>query len=191
MGDLTDADLDSVLIGGREHRPIVVVGYDERWPSRYEGLAQQVVASLKGQEVSVHHIGSTAVPGLAAKPIIDLLLVVQDVEAERDYVQHLEEAGFVLRVREPGHRMFRTPKRDVHLHVLSAGAPEITDYLDFRDWLRTDQGDRVLYSSAKQHLARQDWSDMNYYAEAKSGTVLQILERARRWRNSSNDRTRQ
>lgn len=112
--------------------------------------------------LSIEHIGSTSVPGLAAKPIIDILLTVEDVDPERIFLGMLESAGFELRVREAGHCMMRTAARDVHIHVFSANSSVISDYLDFRDWLRGDKLDRNLYSTTKKRLAQQQWPDMNY-----------------------------
>jgi GrpB-like predicted nucleotidyltransferase (UPF0157 family) len=122
------------------------------------------------------------VPRLAAKPIVDVLVVVADVDEERLYVTALEDAGFVLRVREAGHRMFRTPDRDAHIHVYPSGDQAIRDYLDLRDWLRVDESDRALYADVKRDLAQRPWSDMNHYAEAKSEVIQQVLGRARAWR---------
>jgi GrpB-like predicted nucleotidyltransferase (UPF0157 family) len=132
--------------------------------------------------LSVEHIGSTSVPGLAAKPIIDVLLTVADVDHEAAYVPALESAGFLLRVREPAHRMMRTPARDVHVHVYEPGRPEVRNYLDLRDWLRVDAEDRELYATTKRSLARQQWNDMNDYADAKSDVIDGVLTRARAWR---------
>ena len=182
-----DAELDAVLIGGREMRPIVIGDYDSEWPDRFEELALQVKNALGNVVLSVEHIGSTAVPGLAAKPIVDMLLAVHDVTDEGAYVTPLEQEGFVLRVREPRHRMLRTTEKDVHIHVFEPESQEIRDYLDLRDWLRINEADRDLYASTKKKLAQQPWSDMNYYADAKSSVVRQILGRARVWRATSRD----
>ncbi|MEE2524194.1 GrpB family protein [Pseudarthrobacter sp. J75] len=179
---LTDEHLDAVLIGGREQRAIEVVDYRDEWPGTFGEWAATVRAAVGPLALAVEHIGSTSVPGLAAKPIIDMLLVVPDVAAESDYLPALEAAGLVLRVREPNHRMVRTPERDVHLHIYSAGAPEITDYLDLRDWLRASAEDRELYASIKKELAAREWPDMNYYAEAKDDVVATVLAHARQWR---------
>jgi GrpB-like predicted nucleotidyltransferase (UPF0157 family) len=180
-----DRYLDSVLIGGRESVTIVVSDYDPAWPSRFAELEARIASALGDAALAVEHIGSTSVPGLAAKPIIDVLLVVADVDDERSYVTAMEDAGFVLRVREAGHRMFRTPARDVHIHVCPPGDPAIPDYLDLRDWLRTDASDRSLYAAVKRDLAQRPWSDMNRYAEAKTDVIHEILGRARAWRASS------
>ena len=109
-------ELKSALIGGLEPVTVKVLDYDPLWPRRFEQLAVRVRAVLGTKALIVEHIGSTAVPGLAAKPIIDILVVVDDVNDEAGFVAPLQDAGFVLRVREPGHRMMRTSTRDVHLH---------------------------------------------------------------------------
>ena len=185
-----DRYLDSVLIGGREPFTPVVSDYDSAWPSRFAELEARIGPALGDAALAVEHIGSTSVPQLSAKPIIDVLVVVADVEDERSYVTALEDAGFVLRVREAGHRMFRTPDRDVHVHVYSSGDQAITDYLDLRDWLRVDASDRTLYADVKRDLAQRPWSDMNHYAEAKSDVIRQVLGRARTWRASAGSQRR-
>jgi GrpB-like predicted nucleotidyltransferase (UPF0157 family) len=181
-----DARLDEVLIGGREQRPIVIVDYNDEWPKRFKTLAHQVKNAL-AKAVSVEHIGSTAIPGLSAKPIIDMLLIVRDVADEGAFVTPLESEGFVLRVREPRHWMLRTTEKDGHLHVFEPESEEIDNYRDLRDWLRNNGADRDLYTATKKKLTQQRWSDMNYYAEAKSSVVQQILGRAREWRATNPD----
>jgi GrpB-like predicted nucleotidyltransferase (UPF0157 family) len=133
--------------------------------------------------LAIEHVGSTSVPELAAKPIIDILVVVEDSALEASYLHALVEAGYVLRVREPDwhqHRMFRTPDLDVHVHIFSAGCVEITRLLAFRDRLRSSAVDRSVYESVKRTLAQEDWPDMNAYAQAKSDVVEQIIIRASR-----------
>jgi GrpB-like predicted nucleotidyltransferase (UPF0157 family) len=125
----------------------------------------------------IEHIGSTAVPGLAAKPIIDVLVTVADVEDEPRYLPALQRAGYLLRVREPGHRMVRTPELDVHVHVWSEQDPAATAHLAFRNRLRSNTADRDLYAATKRRLAQQDWPTMNHYAQAKSDVIMQILGR--------------
>ena len=173
-----DRELDQVLIGGREKREIVIVEYDESWPARFEAEHGRVRRAPGVCAVRIEHIGSTAVPGLAAKSIIDLLVTVEDPEDETVTVPALTAAGYELRVREPGHRMFRTPRRDVHVHVWADTDVEVTRYLRFRDRLRRSAEDRRAYEQLKRELARRDWSDMNHYAAAKGPLIEDILSRA-------------
>lgn len=182
MSRETDDRLDSVLIGEREQRPIVISDYAPEWAARFAALATTIRAAVGDAALSVEHIGSTSVPGLAAKPIVDVLVTVEDIEDEACFVGPLEAAGFVLRVREAGNRMLRTPAKDVHIHVFPADDPAVPNYLDLRDWLRVDKEDRELYATVKRRLAQQDWADMNYYADAKTDVIAEILNRARRWR---------
>jgi GrpB-like predicted nucleotidyltransferase (UPF0157 family) len=174
--------MDKTLIGGIEKREIVLVDYDERWPEKFQSHAQIIGRVLGNSALSIEHVGSTSVPELAAKPIIDILVVVEDAGLEASYLSALVEAGYVLRVREPDwhqHRMFRTPERDVHVHIFSAGCAEIGRLLAFRDRLRGSAEDRLLYESVKRKLAKGDWPDMNDYARAKGDVVEQIIARAR------------
>ena len=120
-------------------------------------------------------------PGLASKPIIDILVVVARSADEETYLKQLETAGYVLRVREPDwneHRMLRTPEKDVHVHVYSAGCEEIERYLTFRDRLRKNRGDRRRYETTKRALAKHDWLDMNEYAKAKTEVIEDIIATA-------------
>lgn len=177
-----DEHLDAVLIGGRETRPIVIVDYDPQWPAHFTALSATIREAVGDAALSVEHIGSTSVPGLAAKPLIDILITVANIEDEASFVGPLEAAGFVLRVRETGHRMLRTPDKDVHIHIFSADDPAVPNYLDLREWLRVNEADRDLYARTKRLLARQEWADMNYYADAKTDVISAILTRARQWR---------
>jgi len=169
---------NEVLIGGVEKREIVIREYDVRWPEIFAAQAAVIGWALRETAVRIKHIGSTSVPGLAAKPIVDVLLVVADSADESAYLSKMEAAGYVLRVREPEfheHRMFRTPTLDVHVHVFSNGSPEIDRLLAFRDRLCANSGDRQLYEETKRDLAARDWPDMNAYAAAKSEVIERIL----------------
>jgi GrpB-like predicted nucleotidyltransferase (UPF0157 family) len=166
------------LIGGVEKREIVIADYDPRWPDIFQAHATIVEKALGSAALRIEHIGSTSVPGLGAKPIVDMLLVVEDSADELSYRKQMEQAGYQLRVREPDfheHRMFRTAERDVHVHVFSPSSPEIERYLTFRDRLRSDAGARRLYEQTKRQLAMQSWPDMNAYAEAKSEVIQRII----------------
>jgi GrpB-like predicted nucleotidyltransferase (UPF0157 family) len=169
-----EANLDQVLIGGREKREIVIVDYDPAWPARFALERDRIGRALDTSALRIEHIGSTAVPGLAAKPIVDLLVTVADPDDE-SVALALEPAGYELRVREPGHRMFRTPERDVHVHVWRELNPEVSRHLRFRDQLRRSPEDRQAYESLKRELAAREWSDMNHYADAKGELIQAIL----------------
>jgi GrpB-like predicted nucleotidyltransferase (UPF0157 family) len=177
--DEFDRYLDSALVGGREERDIVIVDYSPTWPGRFLTERERIDPALGATARRIEHIGSTAVPGLAAKPIIDVLVTVEDPDDEPAYVPQLEHAGYVLRVREPGHRMLRTPERDVHVHVLRAGCDEEERYIVFRDRLRSNAQDRSEYESTKRELAGR-WRDGNYYARAKTRVIDRIMARADR-----------
>lgn len=167
-----------MLIGGREQREIVMVEHDPRWATRYESERSRIVAALGDRVLRIDHIGSTSVSGLAAKPIIDIDLSVADPDDETAYVPDLERVGYVLRVREEGHRMMRTPERDVHVHVCSLGSDWEQRHLVFRDWLRENPDDRQRYEDVKRSLAGRVWADMNDYADAKSDVIADIMSRA-------------
>ena len=171
---MDEAQLDRVLIGGRERREIVIAEYDPGWPRRFLAERERIAAALGDRALRIEHIGSTSVPGLAAKPIVDILVEVPSLDGV-----DLERAGYVLRVREEGHRMFRTPELDVHVHVWPAGSPKIADDLALRDRLRASEEDRAAYEALKRELAARDWPDMNHYAEAKGPLIREILGRCR------------
>jgi GrpB-like predicted nucleotidyltransferase (UPF0157 family) len=167
------------LVGGVEKRALVLAAYDRQWPETYSEHERRIRNALGAAAVQTEHIGSTSVPGLAAKPIIDILVTVADITAEEHYLDRLVDAGYELRVREPGHRMVRTPARDVHVHIVEVGNEAVTEYLLLRDHLRTDPRDRALYERTKRALVEQDWADMNDYAEAKTDVITDIVQRAR------------
>lgn len=161
---------------------IYIVDYDTAWPRFFQREAERIQVALGNRVVLLEHVGSTSVPGLAAKPRIDVLLVVPDSANESTYVPALETVGYVLRIREPDwyeHRVFKGPDTDVNLHVFSPGCPEIDRMLLFRDWLRSNVSDRQLYERTKWELARQDWKYTQNYADAKTTVVEEILARAR------------
>lgn len=175
--DVTTVD----IIGGAEAVHVDLEPYDARWTDAFAEHRDRIRVALGAgaESVRIEHIGSTSVPGLAAKPIIDVLVTVDDITAEEDHVDRLLAAGYVLRVREPGHRLVRTPERTVHVHVYEHGARAVEDYLLFRDRLRADAADRALYEDTKRELFRRQWDDMNDYADAKTEVIEAIRARAR------------
>ncbi len=179
----TDAQLEAVTVGERKPHdaPITLVDYDPAWPALFERDATRIRAALGETVVRLEHTGSTSVPGLAAKPIIDMTLIVPSSADEAGYVPQLEAAGYVLRIREPGwheHRLLKGPDTDVNVHVFSVGSIELERMVGFRDWLRTHPDDRELYERTKRELAARTWRHVQHYADAKTAVVEEILARA-------------
>lgn len=183
MVDELTKRLKAVVIGdAADHGPIVIADYDPAWPQRFRAEATKIHNALGERVQRLEHIGSTAVPGLPAKPIIDILLVVENSADEGSYLPGLEQAGYQLRVREPGfdeHRMVRNREKDVHIHVFSTGSSEINRHVLFRDHLRRHEGDRQRYAAVKRDLARRAWPSMQHYAEAKTEVVDQMTAHIR------------
>lgn len=160
---------------------IEVAAYDSAWPRQFEREAAALRRVLGDRILELEHVGSTSVPGLAAKPILDIDLVVSDSTDEEAYVPALEAAGYVLTIREPHwheHRMLRRSNPEVNLHVWSVGSPEAARHKIFRDWLRSHEDDRELYGSHKRAIAEQEFQYMHEYNNAKAEVIRQILARA-------------
>jgi GrpB-like predicted nucleotidyltransferase (UPF0157 family) len=158
----SEEELRAALVGDAlpSSGPVVLADYDPEWRRLFEREADRIRDALGARALQIEHAGSTAVPGLAAKPIIDIVLVVADSSDEAAYVPALESAGYLLRVREPDwfqHRLLKGPDANVNVHVFSPGCAEIERMLLFRDWLRSNAADRELYERAKRELARQEW----------------------------------
>jgi GrpB-like predicted nucleotidyltransferase (UPF0157 family) len=163
--------------------PILLVDYDSAWPRKYEEEAKRIQMTLGDRALRIEHVGSTAVPGLLAKPIIDIVLVVEDSANESKYAAALETVGYRLHLREPGwheHRLFRVNENSVNLHVFSSGCPEVERMVRFRDWLRICRDDLELYARTKRALVEQEWKYTQNYADAKSSVVAEIMSRALR-----------
>ena len=173
--------LRDVVIGDLGPVHVELVEHDPAWSRGFSRHAQRLRDALGKAARRVEHIGSTAVPGLAAKPIIDILLVVDDPADEASYLADLEVAGYELRVREADfdeHRMLRTPTRDVHIHVFPAWSAEIDRYLTLREHLRASPPARAAYEARKRELANREWPSMDHYARAKGAVVEALLAEA-------------
>jgi GrpB-like predicted nucleotidyltransferase (UPF0157 family) len=182
---LSDDEIRAAVVGELvEHNATIhLAEYDPEWPRLFEREAVRIRGALGPRVLQLEHAGSTSVPGLAAKPIIDMVLVVADSSDEDAYVAKLEATGYVLRIREPDwyqHRLFNGPDTRIGLHTFSEGCIEIDRMLAFRDWLRTHDSDREVYENAKRELAAHEWRYVQNYADAKSAVVEQILARALR-----------
>jgi GrpB-like predicted nucleotidyltransferase (UPF0157 family) len=149
---------DPWVNGPPKPEPIEVVEYDPSWPANFESVARIIRDALGDAALSIEHVGSTSVPGLAAKPVIDVDLAVSDPADENAYVPSLERAGFALVIREPRwhqHRCLRLADPRCNLHVFGANCPEIVRHQMFREWLIADAEDRELYRRAKLAAAKQ------------------------------------
>ncbi len=180
---LTEEQIRTLTIG--ELKPlscrILIVDYDPQWPKFFAHETERIRAVLGDRALRIEHTGSTSVPGLVAKPIIDMLLVLSDSADEDAYVHDLEAAGYVLCIRECNwyeHRMFQGPDAEINLHVFSSGCPEIDRMLMFRDWLRSNASDRDLYARTKLALAQKEWKYVQNYADAKTMVIEEIITRA-------------
>lgn len=179
----SDEELQKSIVGElKSHNaPITLVEYDPSWKELFEREAHRIRSILGSKVLQIEHVGSTSVPGLCAKPIIDILLVVEDSADESSYVPEMESAGYTLRVREPQwfeHRMFKGPDTDINLHVFSKGTSEIKRMLLFRDRLRNNEADREKYAQVKRSLAKNRWRHIQHYADAKTSIIQEIMERA-------------
>ena len=180
---LTDAEIESAVVGelSPTFQEIVLVDYDPEWPLLFSREEARIRAALGDRALLVEHAGSTSVPGLPAKPIVDIVLVVSDSSDEDAYVPRLEAAGSVLRIRESDwyeHRLFKGPDTNINVHAFSEGCDEIDRMLRFRDWLREHEDDRERYEQSKRELASREWRYVQNYADAKTAVVREILARA-------------
>ncbi len=181
--DAYERRLAAVTVGPprRLDGPIELREYDARWAVRYQREAARIRGALGARVLRLEHVGSTSVPGLVAKPVVDIVLEVSDSSDEPEYIPELEAAGYALRVREPAwfeHRMLTNRADGVHLHVFSTGCPETARMIRFRDRLRSEPADREHYAHVKRALAAREWAYVQQYADAKSEVVAAILSRA-------------
>jgi GrpB-like predicted nucleotidyltransferase (UPF0157 family) len=165
----------------RADGPIRLAKPDPEWAAQYSQQKERIQAALGPRAVQVEHVGSTSVPGLAAKPVIDIVLVVTDSADEAGYLPDMEAAGYVLQFREPDwheHRFLRRHDPDVQVHVFSVGSFEVERMLQFRDRLRGRPDERELYQRTKRELAARRWDFIQDYADAKSTVIEEIISRA-------------
>ncbi len=178
----TPEQLDAGLVGEppRSWASVVIEEYDPAWARRFIGVRSSLTEALDGLIIGVEHVGSTAVPGLAAKPVLDVDLVIEDTDDEAAYLPALERLGYRLVLREPwwhGHRMLVGPAEDINLHVWPQGAPEPVRHRLFRDWLRSHPHDREVYAVAKRRLARDTARRPRDYGLAKNDVIDEIYAR--------------
>jgi GrpB-like predicted nucleotidyltransferase (UPF0157 family) len=165
----------------RADGPIKLAEYDPAWVEQFAREEIRIRTALGSRAVGVHHVGSTSVPGLAAKPVVDIVLLVGDSADESAYVPQLEAAGYVLQLREPEwweHRLLKDHNPDVQIHVFTVGSSEVERMLLFRDRLRSHIEERDLYERTKRELAARQWVYTQDYADAKSSVVEGVIARA-------------
>ncbi|GAA4526841.1 GrpB family protein [Amycolatopsis samaneae] len=182
--DYTENDIASAWVGEPPvlNSRVTLAEYDPEWPKLYEREAERIRAALGDRILVLEHVGSTSVPGLCAKPIIDILLEVPDSDDEDAYVPDLEAAGYRLNIREPDwekHRCFKGPDTNVNLHVYSPGNGQTERYRLFRERLRSHPGELARYERTKRELAAREWKYIQNYADAKTPVIDEIIERAR------------
>ena len=174
----------AITEGSDRFDPIFIVDYDAAWPERFEAWRARIEPPLGPAAVRIDHVGSTAVPGMPAKPIVDIQVSVTDLFDEPRYAPQLEAIGVQLRSRDELHRFFRpfaALPREVHVHVCAAGSDWERDHLLFRDYLRVADDARSRYAAAKREAARV-WSDDGWaYTDAKSEVIQELKDEAEAW----------
>lgn len=168
----------------RSGDPIRIVEYEPEWPARFERWGEILAVKLDTAALRIEHVGSTSVPGLPAKPIVDIQVSVADLAAEELYVPQIESAGVQLRSRDHFHRYFRPfpgQPRDVHVHVCEVGSQWEHDHLLFRDYLRANRAASRDYARVKRAAAALWHDDGLAYTDAKSEIILDTLEAAEVW----------
>ena len=168
----------------RDPKPISIAPYDPHWPEIFASWRQRLAAAVGTAALRIDHIGSTAVPGLQAKPVIDIPLSVLRPEDEARYLPGLERCGLKFRARDDLHRYFRPSQgapREVQVHVCRAGGGWEREHLLFRDFLRASGPARSAYAAAKEAAAKRWRDDRIAYTEAKTEVILGILEAGRVW----------
>jgi GrpB-like predicted nucleotidyltransferase (UPF0157 family) len=183
-GPETDEEMAAARVSGTvtpHDAPIALAPYDAAWPQRYAAEERKIRAALGDAALVLEHVGSTSIPGIAAKPIIDILLAVANSADEESYVPALTAQGYRLHIREPDwhqHRLLKGDDPAVNLHVFTVGSSEIVRVLAFRDRCRSHPEERALYERTKRELASRVWRHVQQYANAKGDVVEEIIARA-------------
>ena len=168
----------------RPDEPIEIVDYDPEWPARFEAWRGRLSHALDDSARRIEHVGSTSIPGLPAKPVIDILITVRDPDLEDSYAPGIESCGVQLRSRDELHRYFRPfagRPRDVQVHVCAVGSNWERRHLLFRDFLRSSESARDAYLEAKHTAARLWRDDRVAYADAKTEVIARLMSDAEAW----------
>jgi len=157
---------------------VTIAPYDPAWPQKYEAEKNQIAAALGDRVTAIHHIGSTAIPGLAAKPIIDIMIAVSQLEAAIECIAPLSDLGyaFIDYPQNTDRRFFRKGvPRSHHVHIVAQGSAELKNHLAFRDALRANPEWRDQYAALKFDLAERHRTDRAQYTESKTEFVRRVL----------------
>ncbi|KAH8689391.1 grpb/dephospho-CoA kinase [Talaromyces proteolyticus] len=172
------------VIATRPKKTVEIVEYDEEWPARFNIIYKMISKALGDRALSIRHVGSTSVPGLPAKAVIDVDVVVLDPRAEENYVPYLEAAGFQFLHREPAwheHRFFGLKEPYANIHVFGQDSVEVVRHQIFREWLLNNAEDRDEYARIKRQAAqetREAGEGVMEYNERKQEEIRRILHRA-------------
>lgn len=174
-----DSSENPWIEGAPQKEKIEVVEYNPEWPSLFIKQKSRIQNALGSVVISINHVGSTAVPGLPAKPVIDIDLIVAHPENEQLYVPLLEELGYQLTIREPSwyqHRMLRLEQPRVNLHIFALDCPEHIRHILFRDWLVSHPEDKELYQNVKKE-ALISVDNVQSYNQNKQVVIRDIYNR--------------
>lgn len=169
-------------------KKVDVVPHDPRWRDSFEAEAKHIAAALGENVVAIHHIGSTSIPDIHAKPIVDVLVEVRDVSELDGRSAAMESLGYQVMGEYgiPGRRYFRRDDeegvRTHHVHAFAAGSAEATRHLAFRDYLIAHPADARRYGELKRKLAEEHPQSMDAYMDGKDGFIKEMESRAARWR---------
>ncbi len=183
---------DSLAAGGfvvkssreRPREPIELIAYDPRWVDAFQRMRKHLADALGDVAVRIEHVGSTAIPGIPAKPIVDIQVSVDDIDDDESFRDAIESQGFELRFIEPGHRYFRPPAgipRDYQVHVCQVGSDWERVHLLFRDYLRTHPEVANEYGRMKLRLAKQHGQERIAYNDDKGPFIDAVVTVAEEW----------
>lgn len=169
-------------------REVKVVPYDKDWPEMFEVEAERLQSLIPGEIIDIYHIGSTSIPEMPAKPIIDILVEVKNIEKIDDYTERLIANGYKPfgEYGIPSRRFFvkgSLSNRTHHIHMFQTGDPEISRHLAFRDYLIANHYEALQYGALKKKLAQENPVDIQKYIDGKNDFIKNIDKLAAKWKN--------
>ncbi|RIJ64535.1 MULTISPECIES: GrpB family protein [unclassified Rummeliibacillus] len=172
-----------------EVREVKVVPYDFNWPILFSEEAESLEQILVDEVIAIHHIGSTSIPYMFAKPIIDVLVEVKDIQKIDSYNEQLTNNGYIPKGENgiPGRRYLikgTLLHRSHHIHMFQTGDQEIERHLTFRDYLKTHPVEANQYAVLKQTLAQQYPTNIEEYIKGKHDLIQEIDQRAKAWKEA-------